>query len=141
MKIQNIKPVLYEQVARIGKALSSPKRLDLLAQGEKSVDTLAAQACIDMRLASAHLKVLREARLLQTRREGKFIHYRLGGKDVASLLVSLREAAEEHLLELRAALAQMTVQPESLLAESREQLLTKARQGELVVIDVRPAGK
>ena len=71
---------LYEHVARIGKAMSSPKRLELielLAQGEKTVEILAEQARIDMRLASAHLKALREARLVETRRAGKFIHYRL----------------------------------------------------------------
>jgi len=74
------KSYLYEHVARIGKAMSSPKRLELielLAQGEKTVEILAEQARIDMRLASAHLKALREARLVETRRAGKFIHYRL----------------------------------------------------------------
>ena len=66
MKPNITKSSLYEHVARIGKALSSPKRLELielLAQGEKTVDTLAQQARIDMRLASAHLKALREARM------------------------------------------------------------------------------
>ncbi len=73
-----------------------------------------------------------------TQREGKYIRYRLSGQDVASLWVSLREVAEAHLVELRLALADMAGQPASLLAESREQLLERARQGEVVVIDVRP---
>jgi len=144
MNERALKDLLYEQVARIGKSLSSPKRLELvelLAQGEKSVETLAAQAGIDMRLASAHLKALREARIVQTRRDGKYIYYRLSGQDIAQLWVTLREAAEEHLVELRVALEQMTAQPDALASESRESLLEKARQGDVVVIDVRPASE
>lgn len=144
MNTYHSKAVLYEQVSRIGKALASPKRLellDLLAQGEKSVEQLAALARIDMRLTSAHLRTLREARLVLTQREGKYIRYRLSGQDVASLWVTLREAAEAHLVELRDALADMTSQPASLIAENREQLLEKARQDEVVVIDVRPGSE
>ncbi len=141
MKPTITKSYLYEHVARIGKAISSPKRLELielLAQGEKTVETLAEQARIDMRLASAHLRALREARLVETRREGKFIHYRLSGPDVAQLWVNVREVAEEHLVELRVALDQMAASPDSLSSESRQSLLTKARSGDIVVIDVRP---
>lgn len=141
MKPTITKSYLYEHVARIGKAISSPKRLELielLAQGEKTVETLAEQARIDMRLASAHLRALREARLVETRREGKFIHYRLSGPDVAQLWVNVREVAEEHLVELRVALDQMAASPDSLSSESRQSLLTKARSDDIVVIDVRP---
>jgi len=141
MKPTVTKSYLYEHVARIGKAISSPKRLELielLAQGEKTVETLAEQARIDMRLASAHLRALREARLVETRREGKFIHYRLSGPDVAQLWVNVREVAEEHLVELRVALDQMAASPGALSSESRESLLAKARSGDVVVIDVRP---
>jgi len=141
MKPTITKSYLYEHVARIGKAISSPKRLELielLVQGEKTVETLAEQARIDMRLASAHLRALREARLVETRREGKFIHYRLSGPDVAQLWVNVREVAEEHLVELRVALDQMAAAPNALSSESRESLLAKARSGDIVVIDVRP---
>ncbi len=141
MKPNITKSSLYEHVARIGKALSSPKRLELielLAQGEKTVDTLAQQARIDMRLASAHLKALREARMVESRCEGKFIHYRLSGHDVAELWLNVRDVAEAHLLELRLALEQMSAAPDLLSSESRESLLAKARGGDIVVIDVRP---
>tara|TARA_R110002072_G_scaffold2280_1_gene18831 strand:- start:37427 stop:38086 length:660 start_codon:yes stop_codon:yes gene_type:complete len=141
MENSPLKSDLYEHVARIGKALSSPKRLELvelLAQGEKSVETLAAQTGIDVRLASAHLKTLRESRLVETRRDGKYVHYRLSGPDVAHLWVTLREAAEEHLVELRLVLTQMINEPDSLSSESRESLLHKAELGEVFVIDVRP---
>jgi len=135
------KTQLYEHVARIGKALASPKRLELielLAQGEKTVDLLAMQTGMDMRLASAHLRTLREARLVETRREGKFIHYRLSDRDVARLWMNVREVAEEHLVELRLALDQMATSPDVLSPESRDSLLAKASRGDIVVIDVRP---
>ena len=136
-----LKDLLYEQVARIGKATSSPKRLellDLLAQGEKSVETLASELSVDIKLTSAHLRVLKEARLVTFRREGKYIVYQLAGSDVAGLWVKLRQVAEEHLLELKMALGQMIADPEKLSAVSREVLLEQARRGEVFVIDVRP---
>lgn len=138
---RDLKDLLYEQVARIGKALSSPKRLELLemlAQGEKTVDALAVELSIDIKLASAHLKALRDARLVTSRREGKFIHYRLTGPDVAGLGVKLREVAEEHLLELRLALDQMAANPGQMAPLDRRALMEQARRGEVVVIDVRP---
>ena len=141
MEKRTIQDLLYEQVARIGKATSSPKRLELLellAQGEKSVDTLASELSIEIKLASAHLKVLREARLVAPRKEGKFVHYRLSGPDVAGLWVSMREVAQEHLVELRVALDQIASAPDKLASVSRKQLMDQAKRGEVIVIDVRP---
>lgn len=135
------KTILYEQVARVGKAFSSPKRLELielLAQGEKTVEKLAEEADIDVRLASAHLRTLREARLVESRREGKFMHYQLTNQDVVGLWVNVRQVAAAHLAELRIALDQMTSAPDLLTEESRESLLAKARNGDIIVIDVRP---
>lgn len=136
-----IKDLLYEQVARIGKAVSSPKRLELLellAQGEKSVEHLADELSIDIKLASAHLRALREARLVTSRKDGKFVLYRLTGDDVAGLWVTLRQVAEEHLVELRVALDQMVAEPSKLLKVDRETLLKRAKRGDVLVIDVRP---
>ena len=141
MDNRTLKNLLYEQVARIGKAVSSPKRLELvelLAQGEKTVETLASELSVDIKLTSAHLRALKEARLVTSRRDGKYIIYQLAGSDVAGLWVSLRQVAEEHLLELKMALAQMVADPEKLAAVSRETLLEQAGQGNVVVIDVRP---
>jgi len=141
MDKRTLKDLLYEQVARVGKALASPKRLEMLemlAQGEKSVDVLAVEVGIDIKLASAHLKSLREARLVQGRREGKRIVYRLSGPDVAQLGVNLRQVAEEHLVELRVALQHMVAEPDQLVQRSRKELLAQARRGEIVVLDVRP---
>lgn len=141
MNNRTLKDSLYEQVARIGKALSSPKRLELLemlAQSEKPVELLATELSIDVKLTSAHLKALKEARLVKSRRDGKYIIYRLSGGDVAQLGVSLREVAEEHLVELRLAVSQMMAEPDKLSKVGRSELLAQARRGEVIVIDVRP---
>jgi rhodanese-related sulfurtransferase/DNA-binding transcriptional ArsR family regulator len=142
MDKRTLKDLLYEQVARVGKALASPKRLEileLLAQGEKAVETIAGAVSIDVKLASAHLKALKEARLVQVRRDGKRMIYRLSGADVAELGVTLRQVAEEHLVELRLALQQMMAEPERLAHVGRKDLLAQAKRGEVVVLDVRPA--
>lgn len=141
MNNRTLKDLLYEQVARIGKAVSSPKRLEmleLLAQGEKAVEVLATELSVDIKLTSAHLKALKDARLVTFRRDGKYVIYRLTGSDVAGLLVTLRQVAEEHLLELRMALDQMAADPTKLVAVDRDALLEQARRGDVIVIDVRP---
>lgn len=136
-----LKNLLYEHVARVGKALSSPKRLEmleLLAQGEKTVEVLAMEASIGMKLASAHLKVLKESRLVESRREGRFISYALSGEDVAALWANLHNVAAEHLVELRVALENIASGAEKLTPETRRSLVAKAKRGTVVVLDVRP---
>src|SRR5574341_688848 len=139
--MRQLKNHLYEQVARIGKAVASPKRLELielLCQGEKTVETLAAQAEISVKLASAHLKELRLARLVDTRKDGKYVLYRLASTGVAELWVKLRSAAEERLVELQMALASIVEHGEDLQAVDAADVLRRAAAGELVVLDVRP---
>jgi DNA-binding transcriptional ArsR family regulator len=141
MNHRPLKDLLYEQVARVGKALASPRRLEMLemlAQGEKSVEVLAAELGVTVKLASAHLKALREARLVQSRREGKRVIYRVSGGDVPALGVALRHVAEEHLVELRLALQGMLADPMALSSVGRKDLLERARRGDVVVLDVRP---
>lgn len=136
-----LKDLLYEQVARVGKALASPKRLEILemlAQGEKAVELVAGEVGISVKLASAHLKALKEARLVLSRREGRRIVYRLSGGDVAQLGVQLRLVAEEHLVELRLALKQMMAEPDRLASVGRKALLAQAKRGDVIVLDVRP---
>ena len=105
-------------------------------------------ACIDTRgktdavidwAASAHLQSLKGARLVQSRRDGKRIVYRLSGPDVAQLGVRLRQVAEEHLVELRLAPQKMMDQPDRLTRLDRKELMAQARRGEVVVLDVRPS--
>jgi rhodanese-related sulfurtransferase len=138
---RNTKDLLYEQVARIGKVFSSPKRLELielLCQGEKTVETLAREASISVKLASAHLRELRMAYLVETERQGKNILYRLADKSVADLWVQVHTLAEERLIELQLALRKIATQPDELVANDRESLMKAARKGEVVVLDVRP---
>ncbi len=138
---RKIKDLLYEQVARIGKVFSSPKRLELielLCQGNKTVETLAAEANISLKLASSHLRELRMARLVETERQGKNVVYRLADKSVADLWVQVHTLAEERLVELQLELQKMAAQPGGLLPSDRDSLMKAARKGEVVVLDVRP---
>lgn len=139
--MREIKNHLYEQVARIGKAVANPKRLELielLCQGEKSVEMLAAQAEISVKLASAHLRELRIARLVDTRKDGKYVLYRLASTSVADLWVNLRAEAEERLVELQIALASIVEHGDDLQGLSRADILRRAAAGEILVLDVRP---
>jgi rhodanese-related sulfurtransferase/predicted transcriptional regulator len=138
---RQVKNVLYTQVARIGKAVCSPKRLELielLCQGEKPVERLAAEAGISLKLASAHLKELRLAHLAEARKEGKNVYYRLTSEAVADFWVAIRSLAEDRLLELRASLAKLSEHAHELTPMSREELLARAKEGEVTVLDVRP---
>ncbi|MDO8414437.1 MAG: metalloregulator ArsR/SmtB family transcription factor [Gallionellaceae bacterium] len=139
---RKIKDLLYEQIARIGKVFSSPKRLELielLCQGEKTVEMLAREASISMKLTSAHLRELRIAHLVETDRRGKNIFYRLADKAVADLWVHIHTLAEERLVELQMALQKIATQPNELVPSDRATLMKMARRGEVVVLDVRPA--
>jgi len=141
MSSRELKDLLYDQVARITRAAASPKRLELieiLAQGEKSVEQLAGDAEISVKLASAHLKELRQARLVESRREGRRVFYRLVDRHVADFWVMLRTLAEERLLELQAATRELSERPEELAPVAGQELLEQARRGEVVVVDVRP---
>lgn len=138
---RTIKNALYEQVARIAKAAASPKRLELielLCQSSKTVAALAREAGISVKLVSAHLKALRSARLVEAARQGKYIVYRLASDDVARFWVTIRLLAEDRLFELQDALRQLSATTHEWIGNSRSELLTKAKNGEVIVIDVRP---
>lgn len=138
---RRIKDLLYEQVATISKAVASPKRLELielLCQSEKTVETLAEQAQISVKLASAHLRQLKGARLVASRRDGKYVYYRLVDHTVADFWVGLRQLAEERLLELQQGLSQLAGGMRDLEPLDRHAILEKARLGEIVILDVRP---
>lgn len=143
MSRREAKSALYEQFARMGKGLSSPKRLellDLLSQGERSVEALASVAGLGLSTASMHLQTLKEAGLIASRRKGVFIYYRLAGQDVGALFSMLREVATAHLAEInRAAIEYLGESPHDLAEEvERSDLLRRVRAGEVVVLDVRP---
>ncbi len=138
------KDALNEQFARVGHALANGRRvelLDVLAQGERSVEALAAEAEVGITLVSAHLQVLRRAGLVETRRAGTHIFYRLAGDDVYRLLASLRDVAYQRVAEAeRAALAYLGAS-DDLEPLNRDVLLRRVAAGEVVVVDVRPAAE
>jgi len=136
-----MKNLLYEQVSRVSKALASPKRLELielLCQCEKSVETLARETGMSVKLASAHLRALRAGRLVETRKDGKYVLYRLADPNVADLWVSLRNVAEERLVDLQMALRSLLESRAALVGIDRKAILRQAQHGEVIVIDVRP---
>jgi len=136
------KAALYEQFARVGRALASGRRLellDLLAQSERSVDALARAAGLGVTSASAHLQILRQANLVSTRRDGTRVLYRLAGPDVADLYARLRTVAHTHLPDVQT--ARVTYLGHEVDSEpvSRDELLRRAAAGDVTVLDVRPA--
>ena len=143
MSRREAKTALYEQFARVGKGLANPKRLellDLLSQGERSVEALAGAAGLGVSTASMHLQALKDAGLVASRREGTFVHYRLAGEDIGALFAMLREVATAHLAEVDRAAAQYLGEDPHDPADAVEriELLRRARAGEVVVLDVRP---
>jgi rhodanese-related sulfurtransferase/DNA-binding transcriptional ArsR family regulator len=133
------KNALFDQFARVGKALGSGKRLellDLLAQGERTVDSLARASELGLTTASAHLQTLKAANLVATRREGTKVHYRLAGTDVAELFTLVRSVASTHLPDVEAAVSAY-LGPDTELV-SRSELLERVNSGHVTVVDVRP---
>ena len=134
------KAQLYDAFAASGKALANGKRLellDLLGQGERSVEALAAAAGLNLTTASAHLQTLKQAGFVATRRDGVRILYRLSGDDVAELLVLLRKAAQRHQAAVPVA-RDAYLGGDGGVELTRAQLLTRVKAGDVVVLDVRP---
>ncbi|HLX47215.1 MAG TPA: metalloregulator ArsR/SmtB family transcription factor [Streptosporangiaceae bacterium] len=135
------KDALFDQLARVGKALANPKRLqiiDVLAQGERTVESLAQATALKLTTASAHLQTLRAGGLVRGRRDGARIYYRLAAGDVARLYVMLRDVAMMYLAETER-VAREFLGEDEVEAISRDDLLDGLRNGELVLLDVRPA--
>lgn len=139
------KDELYAQLARAAKALANGKRLevlDVLAQGERSVEAIAEATAAGVTNTSAHLQVLRRGGLVASRKEGTRVYYRLAGDDVARLLVALRELARERLGDVeRAARAYLDGDEDAEPGAeplSRAELAARMEAGDVVVVDVRP---
>jgi rhodanese-related sulfurtransferase/DNA-binding transcriptional ArsR family regulator len=132
---------LFDHFARIGKAVGSPARLellDLLAQGEKPVETLARQAGLSVTNTSNHLKELRAASLVSTRKDGPYVFYRLADPSVQEFLRSLQALAHRQLSDVRQIVQDYFERPDDLEAVEGGTLLDRIRAGEVVVLDVRP---
>jgi rhodanese-related sulfurtransferase/predicted transcriptional regulator len=138
---RSFKTAIYEQFARIGKAISNPSRLellDLLCQGPRTVETLAKEAGLGLANTSQHLKALREARLVSAEKDGLFVTYRLADEQVCQFYRSLRSLSETHLAEIREITREFLEGREGLQPVDREQLFAKVRDGAVTVLDVRP---
>ena len=135
------KDAIYEQFARIGKAVSSPKRLellDLLCQGPRTVEVLAKESDLTVANASQHLQVLRTSRLVETEKEGLFVIYRLADQAVCDFFRAMRVLAESRLAEVEQIKRQFLEGREGMEPVDREELLALVRQGAVTVLDVRP---
>jgi DNA-binding transcriptional ArsR family regulator/rhodanese-related sulfurtransferase len=139
---REFKDRLYGQLARLGKALSSPHRieiLELLAQGERSVDSLASEIGLSIANTSQHLRALRQAALVESRKDGLFVHYRLADPDVFELAKVIRSVAERRLAELDRLVHQHFGNRADAEPVPMDELLKRARSKQVVVLDTRPA--
>lgn len=131
----------YEQLARVGKAVSAPKRLellDLLSQGPRTVEALARQGGLSVANASQHLQVLRAARLVEGEKKGLHVEYRLADEEVSRFLVGLRTLAEARLAEIERVTRTYLEERGALEEVDRDELLERVRRGEVTLLDVRP---
>ena len=134
--------ILYQQFARIGHALGSGPRLallDLLGQGPRTVEALAQEAGLTLANASQHLKVLRQARLVEAEKRGIFVTYRIADDGVADFFGALQRLAEKRLAEVQQIARAFVEKRGSLEAVDKLRLLERVRAGEVTLLDVRPA--
>jgi rhodanese-related sulfurtransferase len=142
MASTGVKSLLFEQFARVSQALASGNRLELLeflAQGERSVDALAKLSGLSVANTSRHLQVLRQAGLVQARKEGQFVYYSVSGGGVVKLLAALQEVAEHNVAEVTRLVHEYLDAKDSLEPVSVAELAGRIREGLVTVVDVRPA--
>jgi rhodanese-related sulfurtransferase/DNA-binding transcriptional ArsR family regulator len=142
---RELKRALFDEFGRIGKALASGRRielLDVLANGERTVEAVAGEVGLSVANTSQHLQILRQAGLVTTRREGTSIHYRLAGPEVFELWRTLRTLAGARLAEVERLAAAYLGAREELEPVTRQELARRLEDGDrLVVLDVRPAAE
>lgn len=132
---------LYEQFARLAKALANPHRLeliDILAQGERTVEELATETALSVANASAHLQVLRAARLVEVRREGLYAYYRLADDTVFQVWQALRALGEARLAEIERVVQTFLGNRDELQPIGASELLARLQAGDVTLLDVRP---
>ena len=138
---RRFKDEIYEQISRISKAAAAPKRLellDLLSQGPRTVEALASLAGITVGNASQHLKILRAARLVDARKQGLYVEYRLAGGEVEHFFVALRSLARSRLAEVDRVAREFFERCGKLEEVEGDELVRRVRGGEVTVLDVRP---
>lgn len=138
---REFKDRLYEQFARVGKTLASPRRLemlDLLAQGERSVEEIATETGTSVANASHHLQKLKGARLVADRREGNYVLYRLADPEVFDLWRSIRTVGERQLAEVEQVVEEFLTDRDALESITAEELEERLHSPDVVLLDVRP---
>jgi rhodanese-related sulfurtransferase len=138
---RQIKDSIYGYMGIVTKALGSPKRLEiieLLSQGEKSVETIAEQAELGLKNASAQLKELKAARLVDSRKDGKYVFYRLSDPQVARFWIELRRFSQNRVAEIQQLVSDAIGGEDVLEKIDRETLLKRAKSGDVILVDVRP---
>lgn len=138
----NAKRDIFENLARIGAALSSPIRiefLELVAQAERSVEQLSALTGTSVANTSQHLQKLRQAGLVVGRKDGQYVFYRLAGDEIVGLLASLGRVGESCLAEIERIVKSYLTQIDEFEPVPAKELLERARKGLVTVLDVRPA--
>jgi rhodanese-related sulfurtransferase len=141
MQARDMKDGVYSQFARIGKAISAPKRielLELLCQGPRTVEALADQAALSVANASQHLKILLSARLVEAQKQGLFVEYRVADDGVLKFVHAMRELAEARFAEIGALTEAYLKTRGALERISGEELVQRVRKGEVTILDVRP---
>jgi rhodanese-related sulfurtransferase len=138
---REFKDRLFEQFARIGKALASPKRLeilDLLAQGERTVEEIARETAMPIASASQHLQTLKGARMVESRREGLYARYRLADEGVFRTWQAVRALGEARLAEIDRVVETYLEDRDALEAVGAAALMERLDDGSVVILDVRP---
>ncbi len=141
MRPVEVKEALYEQFARIAKAAGHPRRLeilDLLQQGERSVEAIAGELGLGVTTTSAQLQLLRQARLVATRREGTRIFYSIADSTVSRFLTAIQELARARLTEVDQIAQHYFAARDTLEPISRDELRRRIRDDGVLVLDVRP---
>ncbi len=136
-----LKNAVYRQIARAGKAASSPCRLeilDLLAQGPRTVEAIAVEVEQSLANTSQHLRVLHAARLVESEKKGLHVAYRLASDEVRSFALSLRAVAEARLVEVDVAVRGFFVEQYGFEPVDRELLVARIRKKDVTLLDVRP---
>ena len=141
MSSESPKRLLFRQFAAVAKAVAHEHRLELLealAQGERSVETLASRAGLSIANASQHLQQMRRAGLIEARRKGKFVYYRLSDTSVLDLIASLTRIGERHVAEVGKIIRDYFQSRDDMEPVSRSELLARMKKGDVQLLDVRP---
>lgn len=141
---RDFKDALYAELARLGRAVGSPQRLEmleLLAQGERTVESLASETGLSLANASQHLQILKRAALVESRRQGLFAYYRLADPDVFELCDAVRRVAERRLAEVERLVRRHFGDRSSPELVQMRELLRRVRSGGVIVLDARPAAE